>query len=143
MQSPKNPTLSGKISPDLSCLVSSNSVQAYHAPELCLLGNGLKVDTMQSLQLSPQVLGRWLSINNGTMAATYWFQSPRRTTDDFLTRLWGGITRKDRMWVMVSVLFDRPQQPDTPEIKAFTTNIHDAITQGIAPRAIASSLTGV
>lgn len=115
-------------------LVSSNSVQAYHAPELCLLGNGLKVDTMQSKQLSTQVLGRWLSINNGTMAATYWFQSPQRTTDDFLTRLWGGMTRKDRLWVMVSVLFDRSQQPDTPEIKAFTTNIHDAI---------ASSLTGV
>ena len=115
-------------------LVSSNSVQAYHAPELCLLGNGLKIDTMQPLQLSPQVLGRWLSINNGTMAATYWFQSPQRTTDDFLTRLWGGMTRKDRLWVMVSVLFDRSQQPDTPEIKAFTTNIHDAI---------ASSLTGV
>lgn len=115
-------------------LVSSNSVQAYHAPELCLLGNGLKVDTMQSKQLSPQVLGRWLSINNGTMAAAYWFQSPKHTTDDFLTRLWGGMTRKDRLWVMVSVLFDRSQQPDTPEIKAFTTNIHDAI---------ASSLTGV
>ncbi|WP_009631161.1 exosortase O [Synechocystis sp. PCC 7509] len=115
-------------------LVSSNSVQAYHAPELCLLGNGLKVDTMQSKQLSPKVLGRWLSINNGTMAATYWFQSPQRTTDDFLTRLWGGMTRKDRLWVMVSVLFDRSQQPDTPEIRAFTTNIHDAI---------ASSLTGV
>lgn len=112
-------------------LVSSNSVQAYHAPELCLLGNGLKVDTMQPLQLSPQVLGRWLSINNGTMAATYWFQSPQRTTDDFLTRLWGGMTRKDRLWVMVSVLFDRPQQPDTPEIEAFTTNIHDAIASSL------------
>ncbi|PSB35283.1 exosortase O [Chlorogloea sp. CCALA 695] len=115
-------------------LVSSNSVQAYHAPELCLVGNGLKIDTMKPLQLSPQVLGRWISINNGTMAATYWFQSPKHTTDDFLTRLWGGMTRKDRLWVMVSVLFDRSQQPDTPEIQAFTTNIHDAI---------ASSLTGV
>lgn len=115
-------------------LVSSNSVQAYHAPELCLLGNGLKIDTMQPLQLSPQVLGRWIAINNGTMAAAYWFQSPQHTTDNFLTHLWGRITRKDPIWVMVSVLFDRSQKPDTPEIKAFTTNIHDAI---------ASSLTGV
>lgn len=115
-------------------LVSSNAVQAYHAPELCFVGNGFKVDTMQRQQLSPQVLGRWLSINNGTMAAAYWFQSPKRTTDDFLTHLWGRITRKDRIWVMVSVLFEQAQKPDTPEIKAFTTNIHDAI---------ASSLTGV
>ncbi len=124
-------------------LVSSNSVQAYHAPELCLLGNGLKIDTMQSLQLSPQVLGRWISINNGTMAAAYWFQSPKHTTDNFLTHLWGRMTRKDPIWVMVSVLFDRPQQSDTPEIKAFTTNIHDAIAFGATPRVIASSLTRV
>ncbi len=123
-------------------LVSSNSAQAYHAPELCLIGSGLKIDTMQQKQLSPKVLGRWLSINNGTMAATYWFQSPKHTTDDFLTHLWGRITRKDRLWVMVSVLFDRPQQPDTPEITAFATNIHDAIAFGATPRVIASSLTG-
>ncbi len=114
--------------------VSSSSVQAYHAPELCLLGNGLKVDNMQKKQLSPQVLGRWLSINNGTMSATYWFQSSKNTTDDFLTRFWQGIIHKDRVWVMVSVLFDRQQQPDTPEIRTFTTNIYDAI---------ALSLTGV
>ncbi len=68
------------------------------------------------------------------MAAAYWFQSPKRTTDDFLTQLWGRITRKDHLWVMVSVLFEQAQKPDTPEIRAFTTNIHDAI---------ASSLTGV
>lgn len=114
--------------------VSSNSAQAYHAPELCFVGNGFKVDAMQRQQLSPQVLGRWLSINNGTMAAAYWFQSPKRTTDDFMTQLWGRITRKDRLWVMVSVLFEQSQKPDSPEIKTFTTNIHDAI---------ASSLTGV
>jgi exosortase O len=114
--------------------VSSNSVQAYHAPELCFVGNGFKVDKMQKKQLSPQVLGRWLSINNGTMSAAYWFQSPQHTTDDFLTQLWGRITRKDRLWVMASVLFEQPQQADTPEIKAFTTKIHDAV---------ASSLTGV
>lgn len=114
-------------------LVSSNSPQAHHAPELCLLGNGLKVDTMQQKQLSPQVLGRWLSIDNGTRAAAYWFQSPKHTTDDFLTRFWGGVTRQDRLWVMTSVLFDRSQQPDTPEIKTFTTNIHDAIAFGATP----------
>jgi exosortase O len=114
--------------------VSSNSVQAYHAPELCFAGNGFKVDSMQQKQLSTKVLGRWLSINNGTMAATYWFQSPKRTTDDLLTHLWGSVTRQDRSWVMVSVLFERPQNPDTPEIIAFTTNIHDAI---------ASVITGV
>ncbi len=122
--------------------VSSNSPQAHHAPELCLLGNGLKVDTMEQKQLSPQVLGRWLSIDNGTMAAAYWFQSPEHTTDDFLTRFWGGVTRQDRLWVMVSVLFDRNLQPDSPELIAFTTNIHDAITWEVAPRAIASALTG-
>lgn len=113
-------------------LVSSNAMQAYHAPELCLVGNGFKVDTMQQKQLSPEVLGRWLSIDNGTMAATYWFQSPKHTTDDFWTHLWGRITRKDRLWVMISVLFDRSQQPDTPQIQTFATNIHDAIASSLA-----------
>lgn len=111
--------------------VSSNSVQAYHAPELCLLGNGLKIDKMQQKQLAPEVLGRWLSLNNGKLAAAYWFQSPQHTTDDFLTRLWAQITRKDRLWVMVSVLFDEAEQPDTPAIESFTTNIHDAIASAL------------
>lgn len=113
-------------------LVSSNSMQAYHAPELCLVGNGFKVNAMQQKQLSPKVLGRWLSINNGTMAAAYWFQSPKHTTDDFWTHLWGRITRKERLWVMISVLFDRSQQPDTSQIQTFATNIHDAIASSLA-----------
>ncbi len=112
-------------------LVSSNWVQAYHAPELCLLGNGLKIDAMQSKQLAPKVLARWLSLNNGTLAAAYWFQSPQHTTDDFLKRLWGQITRKDRLWVMVSVLFDQAEKPDAPAIESFSTNIHDAIASAL------------
>lgn len=112
-------------------LVNSSAWQAHHSPELCFVGNGLKVDAMVKQQLSSDVLGRWLSLENGTMSAAYWFQSPKRTTDEFLSRIWGELTRKDSRWVLVSVLFDKNETPNTPETSAFVSSIRNAINQSL------------
>ncbi len=114
--------LSGSI-----LLVPGTSWNSYHPPELCFVGSGLKVDRTERKWLTPNVIARWLSLQNGKLSATYWFQSPGQTTDDFLSRLWSQVTRRQKTWVMVSVLFDSSKTPDNPEIRAFATTIHDAI----------------
>jgi exosortase O len=118
--------LSGSI-----LLVSSTSWASYHPPELCFVGSGLKVDRTQRKWLTPNVLARWLSLRDGKLSATYWFQSPEQTTDDFLSRLWSQVTRRQKNWVMVSVLFDSSKNPDSPKIRAFATTIHDVIDHSL------------
>jgi exosortase O len=118
--------LSGSI-----LLVSSTSWASYHPPELCFVGSGLKVDGTQRKWLTPSVQARWLSLQDGKLSATYWFQSPEQTTDDFLSRLWSQVTRRQKTWVMVSVLFDSSQNPASPEVRTFATTIHDVIDHSL------------
>ena len=108
-------------------LVASSAWQTHHPPELCLVGNGLTVDSMESKLLTDSVTARWLSLENGQLSATYWFQSPQRTTDNFLSRIGDYLAHRDKTWVLVSVLFDDSQNPDSEEIQAFTNTIYQAI----------------
>ncbi len=118
--------LSGSI-----LLVTSRTWHAHHPPELCFVGNGLKVDQMERKQLTPEVLARWLSLQEGKLSATYWFQSPRQTTDDFLSRIWDYAIHQNKTGVLVSVLFDTARNPESSEIQAFVTAIHNAIADSL------------
>lgn len=105
-------------------LVFAPTWRAHHAPEVCLLGNGYQVNQVEARPLSPTVTGRWLSLDGGRYAAAYWFQSAHQTTGDFLTRLWGEVTRREPAWVMVSVLFDQPYTGQEPEIQDLLDRLH-------------------
>jgi exosortase O len=123
------------VSGDLSgsiLMVANTTWRTYHPPELCLLASGLKVNRMEKKSLTPAVQARWLSLADGKYSAAYWFQSPKQTTDDFLSRLWSDVTRRQKNWVLISVLFDRSLSPDSTEIRNFTTTIHDAIDQSLS-----------
>lgn len=109
--------------------VSSPTWRAQHPPELCLVSMGFRVNGIEKRQLTPDIAGNWLSLNGGTRQAVYWFQSSQRTTDDFLSRTWGEVTRREPTWVMVSILFDRAYQPDNPEVVAFLTQVHHSLAQ--------------
>lgn len=110
-------------------LVNSPTWQAHHSPELCYVSGGFQVGHMSQQQLTPTVLGRWLSLNHGsssnqpTYSAAYWFQSPDRTTDSFIDRFWADLTRQERSWVMVSILFDQVNSPDTPAMQALLNTV--------------------
>ncbi len=112
-------------------VVANTTLDTYHPPELCLLGTGLKVDRMERKRITPAVQARWLSVGDGKLSATYWFQSPKQTTDDFLSRFWSDVTRRQKNWVLVSVLFDRSLSADSPEIRGFVTAMHDAIDHSL------------
>jgi exosortase O len=118
-------TLSGSM-----LLVASTSWRAHHAPELCWVGNGFRVDRMERQRFAPSVSARWLSLQGGTQTALYWFQSPQRTTDDLLSRIWSQVSRSDRRWVLVSVQLEQPLPPGDPEVQALVSTIHQTIHQG-------------
>ncbi|NEQ28844.1 MAG: exosortase O, partial [Microcoleus sp. SIO2G3] len=110
-------------------LVASSSWQAHHSPELCLISSGLAVSQMQQQQFTPDVVGRWMLIDGDRQSALYWFQSPHRTTDDFLDRIWGEVSRQDSDWVLVSILFDAPESPDRPAVRSLVNALHQSIAQ--------------
>lgn len=126
--------LSGSI-----LIVANTTWRTYHPPEMCLLASGFKVDRIERKLLTPTVQARWLSLANGKYTATYWFQSPQQTTDEFLSRFWSDVTRRQKNWVLISVLFDRSFSPDSPKIRDFTTTIHRAIDQSLRKGARSAS----
>jgi exosortase O len=119
-----NNNLSGSM-----LLVASDSWQAHHPPELCFLGNGLKVDKMDSQLIANSINARWLSLQTGELSATYWFQSQQQTTDDFISRIWENITHPHKTWVLVSVLFDKTETPNSKEVRDFTQTIYQIIAR--------------
>ncbi|NEP52253.1 MAG: hypothetical protein F6K65_27020 [Moorea sp. SIO3C2] len=123
-------------------LVASSAWQAHHPPELCLVGNGFKVDSIKPTLLNQSVKARWVSLQDGKRSATYWFQSPQGTTDDFLSRIWDYIAHRNKTWVLVSVLFDSEHNPDSAEIQTFASAIHDAIHQSLTS-AVSSQQSAV
>lgn len=112
-------------------MVASDTWQAHHPPELCFLGNGFKVDKMESKLINDSINARWLSLQNGKLSATYWFQSSQKTTDDFVSRIWDYVAQRSKTWVLVSVLFDKSQSPDSQEIQDFAQAVHQAINQNL------------
>lgn len=110
-------------------LVASPTLQAHHAPELCLIGSGFRLDRIMQQQFAPGLLGRWLSLNDKTHSAVYWFQSPHQTTGDFLVRFWQEASRRESSWTLVSILFDQFHSPEEPIMQAFLTNIYRSLNQ--------------
>ncbi len=112
-----------------SVLVASPTWQAHHSPEVCLASIGYKIAPEIQRVLTPAVTARWLSLDNGKKSAVYWFQSATRTTDDFNSRFWDDVFRRESRWTMVSVVFDRANSPDSPTVQALIEQTHDAIEQ--------------
>jgi exosortase O len=110
-----------------SVLVASPTWQAHHAPELCLTAIGYKVAPTIQRVITPAVTARWLSLDDGKRSAVYWFQSATRTTDDFTSRFWDDVFRRESRWTMVSAVFDRAESPDAPAVQAFIERVHDEI----------------
>jgi exosortase O len=110
-----------------SVLVASPTWQAHHSPELCLAAIGYKIAPTIQRVITPAVTARWLSLDGGNRSAIYWFQSATRTTDDFASRFWDDVFRRESRWTMVSAVFDRADAPDTPAVQAFIKQTHDAI----------------
>jgi exosortase/archaeosortase family protein len=116
------PGLTGSI-----LFVSSPSLKVHHAPEMCLASIGFRLDRLAEQQFAPKLFGRWLSLNNQTKSAVYWFQSPHQTTGDLLVRFWQQASRQESSWTLVSILFDQFHSPNDPVVQAFVTEVYQTL----------------
>ncbi|NJO45834.1 MAG: hypothetical protein HC835_09475 [Oscillatoriales cyanobacterium RM2_1_1] len=82
---------------------------------------------MISQPLTSDVIGRWLSLNQGQQSAAYWFQAPGQTTDAFIHRIWSEVTRQESTWTLVSVLFDQSHKPDEPAVQELLALMHQQL----------------
>ena len=82
---------------------------------------------MNSVAIDNSINARWLSLQNGKLSAAYWFQSQQSTTDDFVVRIFDRISQRHKTWVLVSVLFDDVETPDSIAIKNFSNSIYQTI----------------
>ena len=112
-------------------MVASDSWQTHHPPELCFLGNGFKIDKMDSKAIDGSINARWLSLQNKELSAVYWFQSSNSTTDDFIERIVDYATHRHKTWVLVSILFDRQENPDSLAVKTFADSIYQTIDRSL------------
>jgi exosortase O len=110
-----------------SVLVSSPTWQAHHSPEVCLASIGYKIAPEIQQIVTPDVTARWLSLDDGKRSAVYWFQSATSTTDNFNSRFWDEVFRRESRWTMVSVVFDRANSPESPAVQGFIKQTHDEI----------------
>jgi hypothetical protein len=86
-------------------VVRSRAANGLHAPEVCMLGNGISVDQMQSRDFGAGQY-RFLTVDNGRRNAVYWMQGEQTITDDFRKRLSRFVFGGEDDWVMVTLLFD-------------------------------------
>jgi exosortase O len=133
------PALTGSV-----LTVSASSVRAQHPPELCLVAHGLKILSVQTVELVPGAPMRLLvsqGLGQGQASgrrhtAVNWFQSRTQTVDSFLGRIGVTLLGRERSWVLVSVLLDREAAPDDPRLRALLGGLHAAIQSDLgAPRA--------
>jgi exosortase O len=118
-----------------SVLVASPTWQAHHSPEVCLASIGYKIAPEIQQLVTPEVTARWLSLDDGKKSAVYWFQSATSTTDNFNSRFWDEVFRRESRWTMVSVVFDSPVErlrqrsdsPTSPAVQGFIKQTHDQI----------------
>lgn len=92
-------------------VVRSSAANGLHAPEVCLLGNGISVQSMETRSLgvgdgAPRNY-RWLTVDDNRRNALYWMQNDDFVTDDFGKRLSKYTLENRREWTMVTLLMDR------------------------------------
>ena len=86
-------------------IVRSGAANGLHAPEVCMLGNGISVDHMETRDFGTGQY-RFLTVDNERRNAVYWMQGERTITDDFRKRLSNFIFGQQDDWVMVTILLD-------------------------------------
>jgi exosortase O len=112
-------------------LITSKTWRAHHRPERCFEVYGLSMDDSRTHLVSAGFPVRFVSLGDGRdhdlFSATYWFQSAELSTDDYGTRIWADLAAQRDRWVLVSILFDGPQDPQEAGTQAFYLALHDSV----------------
>jgi hypothetical protein len=116
-------------------LITSQTWRAQHRPERCFEVYGLSLDDSRTYLITPEFPLRFVSLSygsgQGSLSATYWFQSVDHTTDDYATRIWADLAAERDRWVLVTILFDGVHDPSTADLQAFYSALHDGVSHSL------------
>jgi hypothetical protein len=102
--------------------VFSRTWRAHHRPEACLEIYGLSVNRYFTVLAAPDFPVRALVLDSErekeVTSAVYWLQSAEQVTDDYATRIWADLAPDQQPWVLVTLLFDRPVDPQSEAAQA-------------------------
>ena len=96
---------SGKLSGSI-IMTKSSHYRAQHNPDLCLQSNGYRITDSKIMYIDTAFTVRQLSLNRGEASAFYWFTSADRTTGDYTERMWSHFSKREKEWVLTTVVFD-------------------------------------
>jgi exosortase O len=106
-------------------VVQGGDWRTHHAPELCLLAQGARIEKLQRMS-SAHGEFRVMAMQSGRQAAITWFQSGDRVLPDLGARLWSQLLRPGERWSLVTLVVDRPLTA------ADTLALHEAVRQVVA-----------
>jgi exosortase O len=116
-------------------LITSATWRAQHRPERCFEVYGLTPNDSHTHLIAPDFPVRIVSLTDrsrrGLLAATYWFQSAERTTDDYGTRMWADLAPTRERWILVTILFDRVLDSDATEVQALYLALRDSVARNL------------
>ncbi len=112
-------------------LITSSTWRAHHRPERCFEVYGLTLGDSSTYLVAPDFPVRFVALSNRstreTWSASYWFQSGLRVTDDYGTRIADDLSSPRNTWVLVSMIFDQPQDPRTAVLTPFYLALRRAV----------------
>ena len=117
-------------------LVQSADFNMFHAPELCMVANGITVNEMKSVRITPFLQVRLLSLNKGQSTGIYWLQSGNYTTDNFGERYWRYLWSKEKNWRMISLIIDKPYPIQLDTIAKLTNLLYFELSQNTHETAL-------
>jgi hypothetical protein len=116
-------------------MVSSTSWRAHHRPERCFEVYGLSTIESRTALVGNNFPIRLLSLGNqdspALLSAAYWLQSAEMVTDDYATRIWDDLSPQRKKWVLVTILFDTPLDPQTDDARALYVALREAVQENL------------
>lgn len=119
--------------------VYSRTWRAHHNPEHCLVADGHRLGRSRTIEAAPGMPVRMVAVGDDH-TAFYWFQSPRRITDDIGARVWADVARGEDDWVLVSVLLEHSRQAAASDTIALLNWIRSSVAAGLHDRDRAAGL---
>jgi exosortase O len=99
--------------------VQSAALNGMHSPEICLMGNGLKVMSVAEREFG-EIHCKVIRFEKSDAAAVYWLQHEDVTTPSFLERAWLHITAGKREWTLRVVLIQKFDSTSDIDLRMIT-----------------------
>lgn len=121
--------------------IASDTWRAHHHPERCFTVYGLEVLESQLHLVNADFPLRWLTLNTAReqrplYSAAYWLQSNQRVTDDYSVRIWDDMAPQPQPWVLVTVLFDEPVDPEETDSSQLFAVLRQAVEHSLEGKEV-------